>query len=144
MQHRHEFSIVAVILVFVAGSIVRSAEASHMYWASSIDGTPDSEILRANLDGSGVTLVTDSANHKVRDVALDLVNGHIYYTNEDVVPAFGHDIIRRDLDGSNPVLLLTGMPDIPEGIAIVPEPSSIILAAFGVVALGTWRWRRKR
>lgn len=38
--------------------------------------------------------------------------------------------------------LITGL-DFPGNIVVVPEPSSIVLATFGLAGLGTYRWRRR-
>ena len=67
--------------------------SQHIYWVESNGG---GAINRINFDGTGNTTLTTYTYFPQR-VALDLPNGHIYYSD------MGHDIIRRtNLDGSSP------------------------------------------
>jgi hypothetical protein len=78
-----------------------------MYWADR--GTGD--IRRANLDGSGQTIVLSGLSGPV-GIALDLPGGKIYWSDRD-----GGDIRRANLDGSGQETLLTGLAN-PRDIAL--------------------------
>lgn len=65
------------------------------YWAVN-----QNSVRRANLDGSGVEILTAASNG---GLALDLVAGRMYYSGD----AFAAEIRRANLDGSNDVVLTT-------------------------------------
>ncbi|MCY3738710.1 MAG: DUF5050 domain-containing protein [Gemmatimonadaceae bacterium] len=88
----------------------RISEKARMYWTNS--GSRD-EIQRANLDGSNVQdLVTAGLVHLI-DIALDLTEGKMYWTDH------GTDKIQRaNLDGSQVEdLIITGLR-YPVGLAL--------------------------
>jgi DNA-binding beta-propeller fold protein YncE len=73
------------------------------------------EIQRANLDGSEVESLL-SGLERVLGIALDLTNEKMYFTeNKWTAPAV-HRITRANLDGSDPVVLVTGY--VPFGVAL--------------------------
>jgi hypothetical protein len=53
----------------------------------------------------------------------------------------GHDTLLYDL---NPVVTADQIIFGSTSLAIVPEPSSLILAAIGLLAVGAWNWRRRK
>ena len=89
------------------GPLALDVDSGHIYWSNF--GSPDS-ILRANLDGSGITAI--QAVGESAGLALDLSAGHMYWSEH----AAGR-IMRSDLDGTNPATLVTGLSD-PLGLAL--------------------------
>ncbi len=90
-----------------------------LYWSAYIDGPPwdQGEILRANLDGSGVETVVTGAG-KPANIALDIAAGKVYWTD------YAFDVVRRaNLDGSDVEdLFIVGDNLNPGGIALdLPE-----------------------
>ncbi len=85
-----------------------------LYWSDA--GSVPRTIQRANLDGSNVeTLVSfPTVPETLNEIALDLVNGKIYYTN-----SLGGTVFRANLDGTNQETIASGVPD-PVGIAVDP------------------------
>jgi sugar lactone lactonase YvrE len=105
--------------------------------------TSNPRILRANLDGSGITNIgTGITGH---GLTLDPFAEQIYFTRFN-------RISRVDYDGSGITDLLTLSPfDATTGIAlqlsttsVVPEPTSLTLAGLGAVSLILVRRMRRR
>ena len=90
---------------------VRIPDKKRMYWTNA--GSRD-KIQRADIDGSNVQdLVTRGLRDPI-DIALDLTEGKMYWTDQ------GTDKIQRaDLDGSNVQDLITTL-DYPVGLALDP------------------------
>lgn len=110
-----------------------------IYWTDIAAG----EIIRSNLDGSDrQTILSGLAGPKA--IALDLQNSQMYWAN-----AGSGEILRAGLDGSNIETLISGLDD-PSGIAldlrgpIVPEPTAIVLFAFGVGGLVAFRLTKQK
>lgn len=86
-----------------------------LYWSTSISQFKG-EILRSNLDGSGLeTVVTSNdARFKPAQMALDLAGGKIYWTDYVV------DVVRRsNLDGTNiETLFVAPFNRNPRGITL--------------------------
>lgn len=84
-----------------------------MYW---IDGE-SKQIQRANLDGSNAESLVISGLDNPRDLALDLRQGKMYWTDKGE----NNKILRANLDGNRIEILVTGGMegiDNPEGIAL--------------------------
>ncbi len=106
------FLVVAIVMMLLNFTVSLKVEAVPlMYW---IDDS-GSSIKRANLDGSGMTgnLVTSEAIN-AKDIALDVANGHMYWTD------LGGKIQRADLDGSNVL-------DIINDVILLPSIDHIAL-----------------
>jgi len=84
-----------------ANYLVTDIGGGHIYW-SELAGS-GSNIKRANLDGSDVTLVVNQ-NSAIRGLALDLENNKLYWVD------LRNDgkIYRADLDGENIELIVDG------------------------------------
>ena len=85
----------------------------HIYWTDNTDFAHDGFINRANLDGSDP--VTLGVDFKPTDLELDLLHGKLYYIDTEA-----DEIIRMNLDGSSPQVVLTGTFDV-RGLALDSE-----------------------
>jgi DNA-binding beta-propeller fold protein YncE len=83
----------------------------------------DSHFYRANLDGTALEVFSPSGNLHPHGIALDLDNQRLYWAQEGAIGS-------SNLDGSNAVLYNVG--GFPHSLAIVPEPSSWLLALSGL------------
>jgi DNA-binding beta-propeller fold protein YncE len=110
-----------------ANGLALDAVHGKLYW-------PDlttHRIQSANLDGSGLHDVVTGLDNPTT-VALDLSEGKIYWTSSGGQQA--NQIDRANLDGSDVETLVSGV-GAPWGIAVVPEPSSIMLLGLGALGL---------
>ncbi|MFG0267279.1 MAG: cadherin domain-containing protein, partial [Rhodopirellula sp. JB055] len=82
-----------------------------LYYSVSAGGS--SAIWRADLDGSNTSELTDSGVDDPDGLAIDHVNGKLYWTNSGAP-----DISMSDLDGSNVTNLGIGGLDTPKGISL--------------------------
>ncbi len=89
---------------------------SKVYWTEKIDSGSESTgvIRRASLDGSGIEDVLTGLSNGIRGLAVDDVNGMIYWTDHR-----NDEIWRADRDGGSPEVVLSGV-DSPHDIAIDP------------------------
>lgn len=72
-----------------------------MYWLEATAG--QNRIMRAWMSGesSSISSMTESYLHNTpQGLALDIVHEHLYYT-----AAYGNQIIRMELDGSNATVM---------------------------------------
>jgi hypothetical protein len=94
----------AVLGVFIG--IMGQARSDFIYWADASGG----EIRRANLDGSGQTILVKGLTNP-NGPALDLADGQMYWG----IGIFGGDIRRANLDGSGQTTLISGVshPGVP-------------------------------
>lgn len=84
------------------------------YWLGQQNPSNNGVIKRAELDGSNVTTILANIQFCVEDIAIDKLNGKLYWTN------VCEDRIRScDLDGSNNTSVLTGQPNVL-GLALDP------------------------
>ncbi len=79
--------------------------ATHLYWVN-ISG----EVLRANLDGTGVTTLTTVGGSPFLQ-GIDVTDTYLYWTN-----ATAHTIQRANLDGTGVTTLTAAGGNIPYGI----------------------------
>jgi sugar lactone lactonase YvrE len=97
-------SLLAWVLFFGA---MDQARSDFIYWSDFEGG----DIRRANLDGSGQTILVSGLNGPT-GVALDVAGGLIYWC------AWGSsDIQRANLDGTGQTILVTGLNQ-PSGLAL--------------------------
>ena len=90
--------------------LVGQARPSLMYWADQ----DASEILRANLDGSGQQVLVTGQSVPSR-IALDVAAGQMYWTNESTT---GGGIQRANLNGTGEQSLIGMGQVVPFGIAL--------------------------
>ncbi|MFZ0547188.1 MAG: LamG-like jellyroll fold domain-containing protein, partial [Candidatus Promineifilaceae bacterium] len=97
--------------------------ANQMYWTQTATG----EIWRANLDGSGATMLVDvwsiaPNNPALYWLTLDLTNGTIYWLQGGNASVYAYQIWMANLDGSNPTQIYND-PDATflDGLAVNPE-----------------------
>src|SRR5439155_1668930 len=106
----------AAAAVFATLAIIGSLEQARpdfMYWNEFLQ---DGSILRANLDGTGLTTLVSGVNNP-SSLTLDVPGGKIYLSDRTGV------ISRYNLDGSGRETILTGLSnnvrrmalDIPRG-----------------------------
>ena len=102
--------------------------AGKVYWARF---WPEGGLQRANLDGSQVEdLLTDIS---ADSLALDFPGGKVYWSELDL-PSFTGSLWRANLDGSEAERLPFGGTR-PGGIAIIPEPGTLLLLIGGSIVL---------
>jgi hypothetical protein len=106
---------------FAPTGIALDVQNQNMYITSNING-----ILRANLDGTNVEeIVPQAVSPQGRGLALDLTNGHMYWTDVGT-----HTVSRSNLDGTNIETLATNQAN-PFGIALSLDEGKIYWATFG-------------
>ena len=118
-----------------ANSLTIDAIGGKLYWTD----LRTKSIQRSNMDGTGLENVVTGLDSPT-SVALNLSEGKMYWTNAGP-PASENLIQRSNLDGTNVENVVSGN-FFPWGLAIVPEPSSLILIAIGFAALSTSRRRQ--
>jgi hypothetical protein len=103
-----------------------------LYWAD-----PAGTIFRANLDGSNQEPLFQIDGGIISDVAVDSAHGKIYWTD-----AHTSRVMRANLDGSDREDLFASYAT--RLAILVPEPSSFVLAALGLIGLAASGWRKRR
>jgi len=101
----------------------------------TIDEATGALTLQALLQPSGL-----STNHNIGDLAYDAANNRYYsedvngrlYVTDPTQPVFNDVAIMNNLGNVDGLLIQT-----------VPEPSSFVLAAFGLIGLAALAWRRR-
>jgi hypothetical protein len=78
-----------------------------MYWAEGVDN-PGGRILRANLDGTGMTTLVAGLDSKAEGPYLDLAGGQMYWGTGGAGRGDGK-IWRANLDGTGVTTLVTGL-----------------------------------
>ena len=99
-------------------------------------------IYSANLDGSNLQLLT-TTSLQFSQMGLDLTARKIYWSDIGT-----ETIYRMNIDGSGVQPVITSGLILPRDIAILdpqslPEPSSLLLAVNGALALFGYRYRRR-
>ncbi len=103
----------------------------HVYFVEDFAG----DIARVDFDGSNLTLIYDYSGDpsplaRPTGIAVDPINGHIYYTSTSATPS-DPDLLRMDIDGTNSTVLVgnqtnSGGNDVwTEGIDIDIENQTI-------------------
>ncbi|MDW3212033.1 MAG: PKD domain-containing protein [Reichenbachiella sp.] len=77
------------------------------------DNTDNSEILRANLDGSSVEPVLETAN-RAYGIAIDNTNSKMYWTERNT-----GNVLMADLNGANKITIGAGYND-PRSLVFIP------------------------
>ena len=108
MRHISLFAVLVTLLINTS-----PVNGLVMYWT---DTGSEESIRRANLDGSGQQIIVPgiAANG---GIALDLINGHVYWAQASTGGAQSGVVRRANLDGSNIETLLTGL-NSPQSIAL--------------------------
>ena len=89
-----------------------------IYWTSSAGlANGDGGVYRVNFDGTGFAeIFLMGSNLDTSGLALDLDDGHIYFGQ--ATAANRSDVMRMDLDGSNPVTISTGYGNISDMVLV--------------------------
>jgi|CXWL01.1.fsa_nt_gi hypothetical protein len=103
-----------VLMVLFIGLQAGSVFADKVYVTR--DGTSRG-IDRANLDGSGLQPLISTDPEGVRDIAIDLTQGKMYFT-QSVTPGSNNRVRRANLDGSNPEDLILAGSETPTYIVL--------------------------
>lgn len=108
--------------------LVLDTAANQMYWTQTATG----EIWRANLDGSGGTLLIDAwslapNNPRLFWLTLDLTHSKIYWLQGRNASVFAHQIWMANLDGSSPTKIYDDVDSgFLDGLAVNPETGRLI------------------
>jgi len=112
-----------------------------VYWSDTVIG--GSEIVRANLDGTDQEVIvppSPAVIGVIPGIGLDVAAGKMYWS-------YNASIMRANLDGSGSEVFLP-YSNIALNFAFdftpVPEPSSFVLSAVGLIGLVVWRRRKRR
>ena len=115
MDGSNEQNLVPYAQTFTGFEVALNVPGGHVYWLES--SGEGGVVSRANLDGSNATGLPAGSFTIPSDMALDLVNEHIYY-----VDAGQRAIYRSDFDGLNRITLFSQLAGInPFGIALDPD-----------------------
>ena len=103
---------------FKPNAIALDVAGGKIYWTDYVIDV----VSRSNLDGTGVEILwAAGANHNPRGIALDLAHGKLYWGQDNDFDATSGRIMRMDLDGSNPEVVLDQI-GLPNYLAFVPGP----------------------
>jgi DNA-binding beta-propeller fold protein YncE len=112
--------------------------AGKLYWPE----LRGHKIQSANLDGSSLADVLTGLDNPAQ-IDLSLSEGKMYWTNGGGQTP--NAIFRSNLDGTGVETLISGV-GFPFGIAVVPEPSSVVLLGLSTVSMlvaGRRRFRKR-
>jgi len=115
------------------------------------------QIDRINMDGTGRVKFADVAPSPFNSIASwkgFATDGlHFYYLNTDGGSGYLGQIDRTDMDGTNRVQVADVDPSLFSNIgawkgfavpSVIPEPSTFLIWALGVLGLGWYGWQRRR
>lgn len=121
-------------------AIALDVPGGKMYWGyvdPNIDGLFAGKIMRSDLDGGNAHEIIGGMVFPA-GIALDLSAGKIYWTDMGRPgppgPTYPGRIGQANLDGSDARVIVEGL-DSPRGLALVPEPATLISAAAGASIL---------
>lgn len=101
------------------GDLALDMANGKIYWTDFVTNV----VGRANVDGtSPENIFVVGANNNPNGIALDLIDGKVYWGQDGAMPNRG-DIMRMNLDGSNPETVATGFGLI-SSISFVEVPDS--------------------
>lgn len=115
-----------IVIVFASLIFASAAEveAGVLYWSKR---TNPYSISKINTDGTGETAIVTGLE-QARSVALDLVNGKVYYSVEQPSLDPNNDFIQRaNLDGTGVETIISGLSDV-EGIYLDASSGKIYYA----------------
>jgi low density lipoprotein receptor-related protein 5/6 len=105
------------------GGLDLDPSGGKVYWTAYIADQFVAMLRRANLDGSDIDSFGGGGKNSLGDVALDLDNDKLYYTDpSDCVPGCG-SLRRAELDGSNEEALI--VLDVPGALAVDPDLGTV-------------------
>ncbi len=82
-----------------------------IYWIEDNGPSSPARIGRCGLDGSNPAYLINDAGSRGGGIALDAVNGHIFWTESYSGPTVTLSVWRCDLDGSNPLAIVSGFDE---------------------------------
>ena len=94
-------------------------DAGHIYWTDN----RLNQVRRANLDGTDSTTIIQTVNRPY-GLALDLVNGKVYWTESGAMSQFGR-IRRADLDGESIEMIVDSGLWFPLGLDVDPDANRL-------------------
>ncbi len=113
-----ETSVTSTFIASATRALAYDPENNHLYYSDS-----GPSIKRANRDGSNIVTIFASASSSINDIALDLTNNKILWSDPQEAA-----IYRADLDGSNKELFLVGMSD-PYGLFVSESTNTLYYAS---------------
>ncbi len=102
----------------ISGLVIDTA-ANRLYWTDAAQAEIITGEIGAGGLASGPTVLVDynpGSAGGLYDLALDLANGHIYFTYANAETGFTNKIVRVNLDGTNPIELIDLGFEEPFGI----------------------------
>ncbi len=100
-----------VLVPMQSGATGVAIDATSIYWTASLDGT----VMKANLDGSNVTVLADN-QFTPTDIVVDSTS--VYWLSQ-VSTVFGHGLVSRvPLAGGPLTVLASGLPSTGAGLAV--------------------------
>ena len=109
----------SIVWTCMAMGIAVDGAGGKLYWNTSGD------VWRANLDGSGIELLFSADEPGfIQDLALDLLNQKIYFSNWSALPGSYGRLQRANLDGSDIEDVRPEIRNGPIGIAVERNPSA--------------------
>ena len=109
---------------FKPADIALDIEAGYIYWTDYVV-----DIVRRSTFTAlhPEPLFVPPINHNPRGIALDLVSGHVYWGQDTDIITSNSDLMRMNLDGSNPATVLAG-PGLINSIVLLAESAPELCA----------------
>jgi hypothetical protein len=138
---------------FKPADIELDIEGGFIYWTDYVVDI----VRRSDLDSIHIqTLFIPPINHNPRGIALDLDLGHVYWGQDTDIITTQSDLMRMELDGANPIVLIedaglvnslvyrsspppASCPgDLVDSNTFQPPPDGVVNAADLAFLLGAW------
>ena len=94
-----------------------------IYWAD----WQGKKVWRANMNGTNSEVLYTTTDGNSIGIAIDTITGKMYWSEST-----SRRILRANLDGSDVEVLFTTV-NVPWGLAITPEPATLLLLGLGAV-----------